>query len=154
MGGDFPAKPMSLYATIWDGSKWATNGGKYGVNYKYAPYVAQFTDLILHGCAVDPTEKLPSCEDGAVEDLRLASEITESQGNKMESFRRKHMTYSYCYDRMRYKVVLPECMVDPAEAKRLRVYDPVTFGGIPYRHRHGKHRSKNRLAGTESIWFS
>ncbi|CAH2037661.1 unnamed protein product [Thlaspi arvense] len=151
MGGDFPAKPMSLYATIWDGSKWATNGGKYGVNYKYAPYVAQFTDLILHGCAVDPTEKFPSCENGAAEDLRLASEITESQRKKMESLRRKHMTYSYCYDRMRYKMALPECMVNPEEAKRLRVYDPVTFGGFPRRHRHGKHRSKSRFGGTESV---
>ncbi|KAJ6897536.1 hypothetical protein NC652_024361 [Populus alba x Populus x berolinensis] len=27
--------------TIWDGSDWATNGGKYRVNYKYAPYVAE-----------------------------------------------------------------------------------------------------------------
>ena len=144
MGGDFPAKPMSLYATIWDGSKWATNGGKYGVNYKFAPYVAQFTDLILHGCAVDPIEKVLSCQDGAAEDLRLASEITESQRKKMDSLRRKHMTYSYCYDRTRYKVALPECVVNPEEAKRLRVYDPVTFGGIPHRHGHGKHRSKSR----------
>lgn len=144
MGGDFPAKPMSLYATIWDGSKWATNGGKYGVNYKFAPYVAQFTDLILHGCAVDPIEKVLSCQDGAAEDLRLASEITESQRKKMDSLRRKHMTYSYCYDRTRYKVALPECVVNPEEAKRLRVNDPVTFGGIPHRHGHGKHRSKSR----------
>ncbi|KAL0732917.1 hypothetical protein Bca4012_009127 [Brassica carinata] len=152
MGGDFPAKPMSLYATIWDGSKWATNGGKYGVNYKFAPYVAQFTDMTLHGCAVDPTEKVPSCQDGAAEDLLLASEITVPQRKKMESLRRKHMTYSYCYDHARYKVALPECVVNPEEAKRLRAYDPVTFGGIPRRHRHGKHRSKSRrVEGTESI---
>ncbi|RZR95430.1 hypothetical protein BHM03_00024278 [Ensete ventricosum] len=37
MGGDFPSKPMSLYATIWDGSTWATSGGRYKVNYKFAP---------------------------------------------------------------------------------------------------------------------
>nr|GEU31948.1 probable xyloglucan endotransglucosylase/hydrolase protein 30 [Tanacetum cinerariifolium] len=29
MGSDFPSKPMALYATIWDASNWATNGGKY-----------------------------------------------------------------------------------------------------------------------------
>ena len=42
MGGDYPSKPMSLYATIWDASNWATSGGKYKVNYKYAPFVTEF----------------------------------------------------------------------------------------------------------------
>jgi hypothetical protein len=50
MGGDYPSKPMSLYATIWDASNWATSGGKYKVNYKYAPFVAEFKDLALEGC--------------------------------------------------------------------------------------------------------
>ena len=152
MGGDFPSKPMSLYTTIWDGSKWATNGGKYGVNYKYAPYIARFSDLVLHGCAVDPIEQFPKCDEGAIEYIRAAQEISLSERAKMEVFRRKHMTYSYCYDRTRYKVSLPECVVNPAEAQRLRVYDPVTFGGIPRRHRSGKHRSKrSRTDGTVSI---
>jgi len=35
IGGDFPSKPMTLYA-IWDASDWASNGGKYRVNHKYA----------------------------------------------------------------------------------------------------------------------
>ena len=152
MGGHFPSKPMSLYTTIWDGSKWATNGGKYGVNYKYAPYVAQLTDLVLHGCAVDPIEQFHKCDEGADEDIRAAQEISPSQRVKMGVFRRKHMTYSYCYDRNRYKVALPECVVIPAEAQRLRVHDPVTFGRIPRRHRNGKHRSRrSRVVGTESI---
>ncbi|KAL8267444.1 hypothetical protein R6Q59_004788 [Mikania micrantha] len=30
----YPLKPMSPYATIWDASEWATNGGKCPVNYK------------------------------------------------------------------------------------------------------------------------
>ncbi|KAJ8476294.1 hypothetical protein OPV22_020021 [Ensete ventricosum] len=41
MGGDFPSKPMSLYATIWDGSTWATSGGRYKVNYKFAPTLVE-----------------------------------------------------------------------------------------------------------------
>ncbi|PKI38105.1 hypothetical protein CRG98_041504 [Punica granatum] len=58
MHGAFPSKPMSLYATIWDGLDWATNGGKYRVNYKYSHYIAQFTDLVLRGFAVNPIEKV------------------------------------------------------------------------------------------------
>ncbi|OWM90736.1 hypothetical protein CDL15_Pgr021041 [Punica granatum] len=64
MHGAFPSKPMSLYATIWDGLDWTTNGGKYCVNYKYSPCIAPFTDLVLRGFAVDPIEKVSSvCDD-------------------------------------------------------------------------------------------
>ncbi|KAE8782935.1 putative xyloglucan endotransglucosylase/hydrolase protein 27 [Hordeum vulgare] len=62
MGAQFPSKPMSLYATIWDGSSWATSGGRYKVEYKYAPYVAEFTDLELRGCAsmIEPSRRRAS----------------------------------------------------------------------------------------------
>ncbi|KAF2938247.1 hypothetical protein DAI22_03g104400 [Oryza sativa Japonica Group] len=66
MGAQFPSKPMSLYATIWDGSSWATSGGRYKVNYKYAPYVAEFTDLLLHGCpAGSPPPPPRRCRPGS-----------------------------------------------------------------------------------------
>lgn len=60
MAGDYPSKPMSLYATIWDGSTWATNGGKEKVDYKYEPFVSEFTNLVLEGCIVDPIEQISS----------------------------------------------------------------------------------------------
>ncbi|KAK8507943.1 hypothetical protein V6N13_055411 [Hibiscus sabdariffa] len=151
MGGDFPSKPMSLYATIWDGSDWATNGGKYRVNYKYAPYVAEFSDLILHGCTVDPLEFSSKRCDDIQSPEQLKTRITPSQRSKMHSFRRKHMTYSYCYDQTRYKAPPPECMVNPQEAERLKKFDPVTFGGG--RRRHGKqhHRSRANRSEADSI---
>ncbi|KAI3729025.1 hypothetical protein L6452_17671 [Arctium lappa] len=55
----YPLKPMSLYATIWDGSKWATKGGKYPTNYKYAPFVASFGELKIEGC-VTQNASLPT----------------------------------------------------------------------------------------------
>lgn len=150
MGGDFPSKPMTLYATIWDGSDWATNGGKYRVNYKYAPYIAQFSEFVLHGCSVDPTEHLAKC-DIAESSEAIPTGVTPTQRIKMEGFRQKHMTYSYCYDRVRYKAPPPECVINPKEAERLRVFDPVTFG--KGRRHHGKrhHRSHNSHAEATSI---
>ena len=74
MGGDFPSKPMSLYATIWDASSWATNGGKYKVNYKYAPFVAEFKDLVLEGCPVNPIQEVPAIVACAEKDANLKSE--------------------------------------------------------------------------------
>ncbi|GMH26282.1 hypothetical protein Nepgr_028125 [Nepenthes gracilis] len=138
MGGHFPSKPMSLYATIWDGSDWATNGGKYRVNYKYAPYVAQFSDLVLHGCTVDPITNPLKCERTLAPESTPGRTITPSQRLKMENFRKKHMTYSYCYDRARYNLPPPECVISAQEAEGLRRSDPVTFGG-GRRHRGRRH---------------
>ncbi|KAK3442514.1 hypothetical protein EUGRSUZ_B02660 [Eucalyptus grandis] len=149
MGGQFPSKPMSLYATIWDGSDWATNGGKYRVNYKYAPYVAKFSDLVLHGCAVDPIEHQLSCND-VPSHKAIPQGISPRQRTKMEYFRKKHMTYSYCYDRARYKVPPPECVINPGEAEHLRVFDPVTFGDGRH-HRPKRHRQSRTSRADASI---
>lgn len=153
MGGDFPSKPMSLIATIWDGSNWATNGGKYKVNYKYAPYIAEFSDFILHGCAVDPIELSAKCDDTAPKTPSIPTGITLDQRRKMENFRKKQMQYSYCYDKTRYKVPPSECEIDLKEAERLRAFDPVTFGGS--RHHHGKRhrRSRSRLKDDDDVSF-
>ncbi|KAL9166732.1 hypothetical protein ABFS82_05G050100 [Erythranthe guttata] len=145
MGGDFPSKPMSLYATIWDGSDWATNGGKYRVNYKYAPFISEFSEFVLHGCSVDPTEHTTNnCENTPQPGASQPAGPTQNQRSKMSSFRNKYMQYSYCYDRSRYNTPPTECVVDPKEAERLRGFDPVTFGG-GRRPRRGKrhHRSKS-----------
>ncbi|KAB5538015.1 hypothetical protein DKX38_015548 [Salix brachista] len=148
MGGDFPSKPMSLYATIWDGSDWATNGGKYRVNYKYAPYVAEFSDFVLHGCAVDPIEQFPRC-DHTESSQAIPTGVTPVQRIQMESFRTKLTTYSYCYDRARYKVPPSECVINTKEADRLKNYDPVTFGGG--RRHHGKRHHRSRSSRAEVI---
>ncbi|KAI6677224.1 hypothetical protein NL676_038020 [Syzygium grande] len=145
MGRDFPSKPMTLYATIWDGSSWATNGGKYRVNYKYAPYIVQFSDLVLHGCAVDPIEHSSAC-DAVLHLGSIPTAITREQKVQMENFRKRHMTYSYCYDRARYKIPPPECILNAKEAKHLRSFDPVTFGQgkrrfTKHRHHHASSTS-------------
>ncbi|KAK4484095.1 hypothetical protein RD792_011319 [Penstemon davidsonii] len=147
MGGDFPSKPMSLYATIWDGSNWATNGGKYKVSYKFAPYIAEFSDFVLHGCAIDPIEN-SKCEDAPKFSSNSIS-ITRQQRMKMESFRNKHMQYSYCYDYSRYNTPPSECVIDSKEADRLRGFDPVTFGG-EVRHHRGKRHHRSRSIGAKS----
>ncbi|KAL6642556.1 hypothetical protein ACP70R_020737 [Stipagrostis hirtigluma subsp. patula] len=108
MGAHFPSKPMSLYATIWDGSSWATSGGRYKVDYKHAPFVAELTDLTLHGCAaVDTLTGTPACPP---ENATTAT-MSGRQRLAMERFRTKHMTYGYCYDRLRYPTPQSECDV-------------------------------------------
>ncbi|KAK8935724.1 putative xyloglucan endotransglucosylase/hydrolase protein 30 [Platanthera zijinensis] len=119
MGGDFPSKPMLVYATIWDGSNWATSGGKHKINYKFAPFTSDFSDLALRGCRLDPIQPLPAdaqCLEADAETNAAAySIITPVKREAMLRFRRRHMIYSFCYDRLRYPVTFPDCEVLEAE---------------------------------------
>ncbi|KAL3815194.1 hypothetical protein ACJIZ3_016462 [Penstemon smallii] len=135
MGGDFPSKPMSLYATIWDASDWATSGGRYRANYKYAPFVTEFTDLVLHGCATDPLQEViaPGCN------AQLIASVTPRQKMAMKRFRSKYMYYSYCYDTFRYPLPPPECVIDPALRQRFK-----DTGRPKFDHKHQHHRFKKR----------
>uniref|UniRef100_A0ACD5Y259 Uncharacterized protein n=1 Tax=Avena sativa TaxID=4498 RepID=A0ACD5Y259_AVESA len=133
MGAAFPSKPMSLYATIWDGSAWATLGGRYRVDYKYAPFVAQFGDLVIQGCPVNPTDHSAATACGTPW-YEAAASLSAEQHKEMASFRRGHMSYSYCHDRLRYPVALSECHA--AVLPRLFGPDGMRYGG-DHRHRRG-----------------
>ncbi|XP_031501882.1 probable xyloglucan endotransglucosylase/hydrolase protein 30 [Nymphaea colorata] len=146
MGGDYPSKPMSLYATIWDGSTWATLNGRYKADYKYAPFVAEFTDFVLQGCAVDTIQQVPEkCneEDARfnVEDLAV---ITPEKRAAMQQFRQTYMAYSHCYDRDRYPNPMPECLRVPEEEERFKSSGHLK---IPIgRKRHSRRRSRTPAA--------
>lgn len=122
MGGDFPSKPMLIYATIWDGSNWATSGGKHKVNYKYAPFVSDFSDLILKGCRLDPIQRLPAaaqCREAEMDTLAAEySVMTAQKYDIMLQFRREYMIYSFCYDELRYPITLPDCKIMADEKEK------------------------------------
>lgn len=122
MRGDYPSKAMSVYATIWDASSWATNGGKKKVDYQYEPFVARLGDLVLEGCIVDPVDQLQSsnCTDQiAALMAKDYAAITAAGHKSMHWFRQRYMYYSYCYDNKRYPVTPPECILHPSEREML-----------------------------------
>lgn len=113
-------RPMSVYITIWDGSEWATHGGKYPVNYQYAPFVASVRGIELEGCSVIQQQKgtqaaecssrrksSPASLDPV--DGEQFAKLSDQQTAGLDWARRKHMFYSYCQDKSRYKVFPPEC---------------------------------------------
>ncbi|CAN6678105.1 unnamed protein product [Malus baccata var. baccata] len=146
MGADYPSKPMSLYTTIWDASSWATSGGQYKVNYKYAPFVAEFKDLVLEGCPADPIQQIPAAEACAEHYTHLATQdysvITRQRRAAMRRFRQRYMYYSYCYDSLRYPVPPSECVTVSAEKARFKDTGRLKFGGS--HKRQSKRRSRNR----------
>lgn len=111
----YPSKPMSVFATIWDASEWATHGGKYPVNYQYAPFVASFGEMEMEGCIWNPKISAASCPRSSglssldpVEGQEFVK-LSQEQINGLEWARGKLMFYSYCKDTSRYKVLPPEC---------------------------------------------
>lgn len=120
VGADFPAKEMRVYGTIWNGSDWATGGGKYKMDMNYGPFIAKYSSFVMDGCPLDETE----C-DGVREEEEGG--LTGEERARMNGFRRRWMTYSYCYDRKRYSVALPECVFDAKEMRHLQKLHPKAF---------------------------
>ena len=116
MSKNYPSKPMAVYATIWDASDWATHGGKYPVNYKYAPFTASLGQMEMAGCIYDPTDLSgKSCSKSSspssldpVEGQDFVK-LSNQQIQGLNWARSKQMIYSYCKDRRRYNVLPPEC---------------------------------------------
>ncbi|XP_019227452.1 PREDICTED: probable xyloglucan endotransglucosylase/hydrolase protein 33 [Nicotiana attenuata] len=111
----YPSKPMSIYVTIWDGSQWATRGGKYPVNYTYAPFVTSIKGVELEGCVSQQNASAASaCARRSTSSLDPVDgeefvKLSQQQMTGLDWARRKHMFYSYCQDTRRYKVLPPEC---------------------------------------------
>ncbi|KAK4423820.1 putative xyloglucan endotransglucosylase/hydrolase protein 33 [Sesamum alatum] len=112
IGSVYPSKPMSVYTTIWDGSEWATHGGKYPVNYKFAPFCGiNERELRMEGCV---SNQRASCSRSSLSSLdpvdgEQFAKLSSQQMTGLDWARRKHMFYSYCQDKNRYKVLPPEC---------------------------------------------
>ncbi|KAL0329384.1 UNVERIFIED_CONTAM: putative xyloglucan endotransglucosylase/hydrolase protein 30 [Sesamum radiatum] len=158
MRGDYPSKPMSVYATIWDGSSWATDGGKEKVNYKYEPFVTEFKELVLEGCIVDPTEQILSsnCTDNIAELMaKDYSNITSDGRKSMKWFREKYMYYSYCYDNIRYPVPPPECVIVHSERNLFRnsgrLKGKMKFHGGHHRRGRANRRRRSRNKGVSDV---
>ncbi|WOL16656.1 putative xyloglucan endotransglucosylase/hydrolase protein 30 [Canna indica] len=148
MGGDYPAKPMTIYATIWDGSSWATGNGKYKINYKYEPFVSEFSDLVVRGCRVDPVQQVDSavrCAEAMDEVLAADfAVITPKKRAAMRRFRERYMTYTFCYDTVRYPVTFPDCDIIPSEQSRFSETGDTKF---PRERRRSSRRNRKPKSG-------
>ncbi|KAG0480130.1 hypothetical protein HPP92_010988 [Vanilla planifolia] len=137
MGGDFPSKPMSLYATIWMLLLEPTADATHQL--QVLSYVAEFAELVLHGCAVDPIGCLSTCRDEEAEVVQLHlhhARATDGDGGSEEEAH----GYSYCYDEERYPSPPPECVANAREAEQ---FAGAGSGRSGYRRRgHGKRHRK------------
>ncbi|KAL4558573.1 hypothetical protein LXL04_036774 [Taraxacum kok-saghyz] len=109
-GVRFPQKPMQLLASLWDGSNWATDGGKTKINYSHAPFEAQFQDFRVDGCVSLSNNPNKHCYSSRYPwNNKKYWQLNSYQLRAYENVKRKYMNYDYCTDRARYPKPLPEC---------------------------------------------
>lgn len=112
LGVPFPnAQPMGIYASLWDGSSWATQGGKYPINWNAAPFVASFQGFGIDGCRVVDND-IGACAAGPVYAWWNAPRyqyMTQQQIAALQYVQRTHLFYDYCTDRNRYPIAPREC---------------------------------------------
>ncbi|XP_072967889.1 probable xyloglucan endotransglucosylase/hydrolase protein 32 [Typha angustifolia] len=100
----YPVRPMWLYGSIWDASSWATENGKYKADYRYQPFVAQFTRFIIRGCS---PYSPPRCH--PVPSSPSGGGLSSSQYAAMRWAQKHYMVYNYCRDSKRDHSLTPEC---------------------------------------------
>ncbi|CAM6087372.1 unnamed protein product [Calypogeia fissa] len=110
MGNAYPSKEMALFGTIWDASRWATDGGRYKVDYAFQPFVATYSDFIVTGCSqFDSSNSADSCP--PIFNDKIPPGLTKTQLNALQWVQANHRFYSYCTDTDRYPdtSLIPEC---------------------------------------------
>ncbi|XP_034693148.1 probable xyloglucan endotransglucosylase/hydrolase protein 32 [Vitis riparia] len=101
----FPLRPMWLYGSIWDASSWATEDGKYKADYRYQPFVGQYSNFKASGCsAYSPA----SCRPVSASPYR-SGRLSGQQYRAMQWVQSRHMVYNYCSDNKRDHSLTPEC---------------------------------------------
>ncbi|XP_021847214.1 probable xyloglucan endotransglucosylase/hydrolase protein 32 [Spinacia oleracea] len=101
----FPLRPMWAYGSIWDASSWATEDGKYKADYRYQPFVGQFTNFKAGGCSAYSSL---SCRPVSVSPYRSGG-LTRKQYSVMRWVQRHYMFYDYCKDHKTNPSLTPEC---------------------------------------------
>ncbi|KAJ8532805.1 hypothetical protein K7X08_015694 [Anisodus acutangulus] len=101
----FPLRPMWLYGSIWDASSWATEDGKYKVDYRYQPFYGKFTNFKASGCTAYSSRW---CHPVSVSSYQSGG-LSRQQRQAMNWVRSRYLVYDYCMDSKRDHSLTPEC---------------------------------------------
>ncbi|KAF8655446.1 hypothetical protein HU200_061194 [Digitaria exilis] len=115
------SKPMTLHATLWDGSYWATEKGKIPIDWSGAPFVVSYksysADACVSGSACpagsDRSFYATACIGGvchAGRDGWMSKQLDAAEWGTVRWAERSYMRYNYCNDGWRFPQGLPaEC---------------------------------------------
>ncbi|KAG0608009.1 hypothetical protein M758_8G071000, partial [Ceratodon purpureus] len=118
LGVPFPNnQAVGIYASLWDGSAWATQGGTVPLDWDAAPFVASF-----QGFGVDACQVISNTSDSDVASCKASSgnwwntesyqDLNKDQIGKLRDIRSKYVVYDYCTDTSRFPDPPVECAIN------------------------------------------
>ena len=101
-------KPMSVHATLWDGSFWATRQGEVKVDWAAAPFVVSYRGYSADACTPDGEGRPLRCPAGT--DRWMSRQLDAAEWGTVAWARKNYMHYNYCEDGWRFPQGFPaEC---------------------------------------------
>ena len=103
----FPTiRPMTVHATLWDGSYWATRNGAVKIDWSQAPFVVNYRGYYSNGCVNNGGSS--ACPAGS--DAWMNKELNSKELGTVTWAEDKYMSYNYCKDGWRFPQGFPaEC---------------------------------------------
>ncbi|KAM7470545.1 hypothetical protein LguiA_008728 [Lonicera macranthoides] len=111
-GAAYPRwQPMGLKVSLWEGSTWATRGGKDKVDWSKGPFIASFMDYKIDACVWKGNARFCRAENPTNWwNKDRFSSLTWTQRRWFKWVRKNHLIYDYCQDNKRFQDKLPrEC---------------------------------------------
>ncbi|CAO2839929.1 unnamed protein product [Amaranthus hypochondriacus] len=111
IGVSYPSKPMKIEASIWDGSSWASDGGKTKIIWSHAPFRAYFMGFNIDGCPISNTRaSIEPCNSSNYWwNIQKYWELNYSEQKDYEIVKHHFVTYDYCNDQNRHPTPPLEC---------------------------------------------
>ncbi|KAH7442892.1 hypothetical protein KP509_02G006300 [Ceratopteris richardii] len=97
-------RPMKIYASIWDGSIWATRGGAIKINWGKSPFDAYLAKYNYDVCGIGKN----SCVRKKWWNQPQFQTLDANEQSQLQ-FANTYKVYDYCEDRQRYPVMPIEC---------------------------------------------
>ncbi|KAF7107784.1 hypothetical protein CFC21_108365 [Triticum aestivum] len=98
---EFPAKRMGIWASLWNGSDWATDRGRIKIDWNRAPFTAGYQGFNVDACA--NTSSTPCHSTDWWWNARRYRRLSARQRAAYENVKKTYMYYDYCADKDRFK---------------------------------------------------
>jgi xyloglucan:xyloglucosyl transferase len=104
---------VGIYASLWDGSNWATDNGWVKLNWTYAPFIATFEDFGVDGCeVVNGDTQACVTQQGMWWNLPQYQTLNANQIQALHNVKSNYLIYDYCTDTTRYPITPIECALN------------------------------------------